>query len=643
MTYNISFLISALVFLLLILYHFVNRKKLDDSVNRIFRLFILLGIMDILFDLLTTILISHGSLKLAWLSHILLTVFYILQALVPYAMFLYCWFLCKTPTKRERIIYWLMSLPVIFMEILVLCNYRTGIFFSVDQYGNYIHGPFYLGMYLYAVIYCVLVLFCSIARYRKLGYKNFCIICEFLVIMGVCVAIQGLHNELLTTGLGLGLGITALYLTINNPSDYTDLLTGDFNIRSFLGWLEELFRKKQSFHLLTVTIQNLSQINLLFGISSGDACLEMISRKLNELLESPYVFRVSSRRFALITYSLKDYERVRAGLMDFFQTNLPVAEETISLRTVICGILHGEKMGDSDSLLAYTEYLISLAPPAADTLMIQSDENTRKGFRRSKEIEQFLLTAIEEDLFEIAYQPVFSIEKGDYIALEALSRLRHPSLGLIPPDVFISIAERNGTIARIGLLQLKRICRFVSEHPQLLSRIDHINFNLSPAELLREGYSRQLLHIIEEYALPCSFFQFEITETVATEYSEQLYRLVEDCTKCGIQFSLDDFGSGYANLNTVLRLPFSSIKLDRSLLNDILRDDKALLFYRNIVTALHSMGYCVIAEGVESRQQLDLLSTFDVDMIQGYYFSKPLGTDELFQLLFPENHSDLSC
>ena len=124
---------------------------------------------------------------------------------------------------------------------------------------------------------------------------------------------------------------------------------------------------------------------------------------------------------------------------------------------------------------------------------------------------------------------------------------------------------------------------------------------------------------------------------MATEYSDRLYELVEDFTKCGILLSLDDFGSGYANLNTVLRLPFSSIKLDRSLLDDIMKDEKALLFYKNIVTALQSMGYRVIAEGVECQNQMDLLRNFGVDMIQGYYFSKPVRADELVALLFPES------
>lgn len=112
------------------------------------------------------------------------------------------------------------------------------------------------------------------------------------------------------------------------------------------------------------------------------------------------------------------------------------------------------------------------------------------------------------------------------MSLEALSRLRHPNLGAVPPEVFIGIAEKNNRIAKIGLLQFRRICRFIKEHPSLMTGIRNVKFNLSPAELLKSGYSRDLIGLIREYELSPSYFQFEITETVATRYSEDLYRAV---------------------------------------------------------------------------------------------------------------------
>ena len=126
---------------------------------------------------------------------------------------------------------------------------------------------------------------------------------------------------------------------------------------------------------------------------------------------------------------------------------------------------------------------------------------------------------------------------------------------------------------------------------------------------------------------------FEITETVATECNAGLRRVAEEFTDAGIGLCLDDFGSGYANLNTVMRLPFSVIKVDRSLLFDICRDEKRAIFYESVVETFHKMNYHIVSEGVETQEEMEQISSWGVDMIQGYYFSKPLPEKELLELL----------
>lgn len=219
------------------------------------------------------------------------------------------------------------------------------------------------------------------------------------------------------------------------------------------------------------------------------------------------------------------------------------------------------------------------------------------------------------------------------MTLEALSRLRHPELGWISPDIFIRLAEKNHLITQITELQLRRVCRFLRENPALRASIANVKINLSPLDLIHSESGSHLVRILGEYGLPCSCFQFEITETVATEYSASLTRVAESLQAAGIGLCLDDFGSGYANLNTVMQLPFSVIKLDRSLLFHICTDKNAALFYQSIVSAFCRLGYRIVAEGVETQEEMELLRSWNVDMIQGYYFSRPLPPDDLLRLL----------
>lgn len=194
---------------------------------------------------------------------------------------------------------------------------------------------------------------------------------------------------------------------------------------------------------------------------------------------------------------------------------------------------------------------------------------TMERFLYLKKVEQFLHIAITNDLFEVYYQPVYSLKEKRYITLEALSRLYHPELGWIPPDIFIQIAEKNHLVDRITNLQFRRICRFIQEHPLLTDRLCNVKMNLSPLDLIQTNSSSRLIRLMDEYGIKHSFIQFEITETVATEYNSALNTAVDDFADSGIGLCLDDFGSGYANLNTVMQLPFSAVKLDRSLLNKI--------------------------------------------------------------------------
>lgn len=235
-------------------------------------------------------------------------------------------------------------------------------------------------------------------------------------------------------------------------------------------------------------------------------------------------------------------------------------------------------------------------------------------------------------MFEVYYQPVYWIKEERYITLEALSRLKHQNMGMIPPDVFIGIAERQGLIAQIGLLQLRRVCRFIKENEHIMDSIRNVKFNLSPSELLKPGHSQVLIDIIKEFGLSPAYFQFEITETVATEYSESFCKAVEDFQNAGIGLCLDDFGSGYANLNAVLKLPFDVVKMDRSLLTGITCDEQAAIFYRSIVMVMQNMGYMIVAEGAETEEEVNLLRSWGVDMVQGYYFSRPLPEKELLKL-----------
>ena len=631
MEQNISFLIAALVFLLLQFYHFVLQRRLEDLKNRIFRFFFLIGIGDILLDLICTLLIAQQKAEYATIVRVLITVFYLAQVLVPYAFAGYVLALrAEVSFIRRSLMRW--GIPAFVMALLVVTNPWHGLLFTIDDQCRYIHGIGYMWMYYYVFVYVLFAVLHCIICYKEIGWKKIGIICEFLIVAATCVSIQAVNEKLLMTGFGVALGISILFFTIQNPYGDVDNLTGALDKQYFEKWLHEKLKHRQNLSLIAVDIQ-LKKINKFWGTKTGDKVLVQVSKELQRITDLRHVFRLEGKRFVVVLESLAEYEKVRDLLKTFFEKEFDLDGESVGIPVALCGITDLNKWPETDKLLAYIEYLMAMVPKTEKTTLIQDSEKTLQGFLYEQEVEYFLDIAIEHDLFEVYYQPVFDLENQRFVTLEALSRLNHPALGGIAPDIFISIAEKNGQIAQIGQLQFRRICRFVKANPELMKTIKNIKFNLSPAELMRAGYSKMLIETIREAGLPFSFFQFEVTETVATEYSEMLYRAVSDFVEAGIGLCLDDFGSGYANLDTVLRLPFQCIKLDKSLLRNVCDSEQAAQFYRNIVAVMQNMGYYVVAEGVETEQEVELLTKWKVNMIQGYYYSKPLSELELLKKL----------
>lgn len=522
---------------------------------------------------------------------------------------------------------------VLCMEVAIVTNVLHKQFFYCNEQGQYVHGKAYLVTYIFTLICIAAVIINCFINQEEYQKNELRAIKEFLGVALVCVTIQMKFQSVLMTGFGLSLGITILFWALYNPQLYIDSLTGLYSKGYFRRWFPEQIKRKKELHLLMIDLWKLKQVNKLYGVTTGDELLIQIAEYLHKINEANHVFRIHGNRFFVFTTSLMDYETNKDAIMKLFKRPFKVKGERISFSAAICGIINVQEVKEIDVLIDYLEYLVQLKPKSDRTILIQNDQHTKEGFLYEQEVKKYMATAIEEDLFEVYYQPLYDLKEKRYRTMEALSRLRHPSLGMISPEVFIGIAEKHGQIAKLGYLQFRKVCKFIKEHPQIMEKIESIKYNLSPLELLKSGYSKKLLRTIEEFDIPFSYFQFEITETVATEYSEALYQTIADFKKSGIQICLDDFGSGYANLNTVLKLPFSTIKLDRSLLNGICYDDQVALLYKNIVAVMQNLGHKVVAEGVETQEEIDLLKQWGVDLVQGYYYTKPLDSEQIIHKL----------
>ena len=633
MMYNADFLIAAVVILLLVLRNFLDQKRAEDLNSRVFLFFAVIGILDVIAELVSNYYITSGDGDFGLAAVVTTTIFYLFQALLPYALL--CYIMTLHDNKLISVKKMLLAgLATILLASIVLTNPFTEKLFYFDVSAGYVEGPWYRLMYYSALFHLAVILILVISWRKEFGPQKTKVILDILILCGCGVVIQLLHYPLLMTGFGMSLGILALFLTINNPNANRDSLTGVYNHLYLTRRSDELITAGKSFHIITIYLYQLKHINKVSGVEGGDYILQLTAKKLEELCGSR-VFRITGKRFLVLTISLQEYEYYITQIKKMFETDMQLDADSSKPATpvILSGIVHGQKLGTSGLMLEYAEYLESLSMQNGMIEVIQDDQQTMDGFLYNKKVEQYLHTAIAQDLFEVYYQPVYSTEKNDFVTLEALSRLHHPELGWIAPDVFIQIAEKNHMIEQITDLQFKRVCMFINEHRDLMKKLFNIKVNLSSMDLMRSDCSSHFIRMMDDMDIHHDWIQFEITETVATEYNAGLGMVIDGFMAAGVRLCLDDFGSGYANLNTVMRLPFSAIKIDRTLLFDICNDKKRAMFYQSIVETFHRMGYSIVSEGVETEEEMSLLSSWGVDMIQGYYFSRPLPVDELLKLL----------
>ena len=497
MNYNINFQVAAVIITALLLYHFLTQKKLHNANVKTFTYILVLSGLYILSDLLGTLTIMNYTAEDEGIVMGILTGIYLLDILIPYILYS-CIPDSRENEKKSGALSVICAGITVAMMIAVLGNLGSGGFFCFDSNDVFQKGTGYVFLYLYALVYIVLIMQRMIRSREDYTPEKMSIAGEFLVIEGVCIGVELYTGYIFLSGFGLALGLIFLYLMMNNPGDYIDSTTGAFDKRYFDNWIQEKFTKGIEFHVIAVELFMLKQINKVYGSSTGDLLLVQIARELQNITGSVQVFRTTGNCFLIITDSLTEYEKNRQEIENYFKEPFETDGEKITFPAIICGIINGEKMEKEDVLLAYIEYLISLVKRADETVVIQSDDRILEGFRYEKEVEHFLKTAVDKDLFEVYYQPVFWTKEDRYITLEALSRLKHPCMGMIPPDVFISIAERQGLIAQIGLLQFRRVCRFIKENEYMMKQIKNVKFNLSPSELLKPGHSQLLINIFEK-------------------------------------------------------------------------------------------------------------------------------------------------
>jgi diguanylate cyclase (GGDEF)-like protein/PAS domain S-box-containing protein len=427
---------------------------------------------------------------------------------------------------------------------------------------------------------------------------------------------------------------------------YHDHLTGLPNRLLFIDRLDQALHReawrKRNVAVLFLDLNRFKIINDTLGHAFGDKLLKVVAERLEECLrEGDTVARQGGDEFTVILQdmaSIDDIPMVLEKILDAIKQPILIDGEELTVGTSIGVSVFPNDGADSDTLLKNADTAMYRAKAEGKSgFQIYSQAMSIKATERLK-MEHKLSKALDNEEFVVHYQPELDLKTEKIVGMETLVRLNDPSSDmLIPPGDFIPVAEETGIIIPLSEWVLRTACEqnkawYDAGYSQMTVAV-----NISPKVFRQKNFPQTVVDILEETGLKPECLELEITEETMLIDAEETVETMKTLREVGVRFAIDDFGTGYSSLSYLKALPIEMIKIDRSFINDIFTssDDKAIV--TAIIQMAHSMGIEVIAEGVETQEQVNFLSSLGCDKLQGYMFSKPVPYDEFEKLLMEDS------
>ncbi len=423
---------------------------------------------------------------------------------------------------------------------------------------------------------------------------------------------------------------------------YYDYLTNLYNRNYFISKLKEFVEKaKEENTIVSVLLLDIDDFHKLSdskGIVIGDEIIQNLGLFIRSLTDLNVIgARFDSDIFSIAIFDPcghRSVDTVYRSIKEYLSTPIKLTDMTEVSATVSVGVAEfPESADDPLSLIKNAEVVMLKAKDEGKNTIKFFDSSILNKFLQDVEIETKLKEAVISKTFFLNFQPQFFADTKKLRGVEALVRLRDKEGALISPAVFIPLSEKNGTIIPISDFVLDEAVRTYSEWRKRFDYDFILSINISSVQFYRADFVPKIISAIEKYGMDPHRLEIEITESILIEDIKLVKEKIEELRDYGVRVSLDDFGTGYSSLSYLRGLPIDVLKIDKSFVDNIPNESSAKIIAEAIMEMSKKLGYETIAEGVESKEQLDYLKEIGSDSIQGFYLSKPVSKEEIDELL----------
>jgi len=429
---------------------------------------------------------------------------------------------------------------------------------------------------------------------------------------------------------------------------FVDPLTGKDNINAFqlkFATAVQRFKEQQrQFALVLININSFKAVNNIYGFEKGDKVLRQVGKTLKSSLTEDELFCRSDSDVFLLLVNCPSREELGKRLETLAQraTKLcQVEKESIPI-SFTCGVYVVDEavpffMMLDRANLAWT----SAKKQAGGGLYAFYDSEHLKKIITEKRIESSMEQALQERQFKVYYQPKYDFKTGRIVSAEALVRWQHPEQGMIRPDWFIPVFERNGFVRKLDMYILQEVAALQRRRREANLSVVPIGVNFSRLHLDDLDFLDNLLQIVEDNHLPHDLIEVELTESMVMDDVLRMTRVLDELHIAGFSVAMDDFGSGYSSLNVLKELEFDCVKLDKEFLSKGEGNERMRQIVSGLVKMIKEVGSKIVAEGVETKEQARFLRSIGCDMAQGYLYSRPLPAEDFEQKLTENAEVDI--
>lgn len=421
---------------------------------------------------------------------------------------------------------------------------------------------------------------------------------------------------------------------------YYDVVTGlpnrHFFHQKLAQAIEKTINNKSIMALLFLDLDNFKIVNDTLGHKTGDILLQQASSRLSGVVrQSDYICRIGGDEFAIIIENINhidDTSVVTAKCIECLSKPF-----VFDGKNFFIGVSIGVSICPDDAITA-NDLLVN-----ADMAMYAAKLNGKNNCQhyhqemnvahsKKYNLESDLRYAIEQDQFELHYQPQVDAQSGKLAGIEALMRWNHPQKGMINPEMFISVAEESGLILKLGEWLLKTACNHAKQMDNSGLNCIRLAVNISARQMLEPTFVDMVSGALKLSGVPPALLEFELTESILMNDGEILHSNVNKLKQLGISIVIDDFGTGFSSMGYLKSFPINMLKIDKSFISGLPDCNEDAAITQAIIAMSHKLNIKVIAEGVENKSQADLLREYSCDFLQGYYYARPMSFEELLKL-----------